>query len=578
MPMHASTMVDRTVPQHLSAYSTSADSLQLYNLGQPTAPFALRHEMVIDSSVPPYLSHAVGQPAAPVALRHENVTHTLMPEELAMYSAVDQQPTHAFVVPSQTQNYQPKRPLACAREEWHAQALITPEDTVCAAASQHPTAAEQPPAAKRTKVADALAEAWSCFTHVQPYSIASKLMDDSSEAFLSSESACDDGLNLLAEACAEVNEQCSSDSTPALNTGNATGIHMYCDLDSELSDVTMESLAGVSGYGMCVIAIFASAARGFVDYRPPIGAALDIVSIVNHEAAVGTYYLSLVVSSCCFAGVLMCWKLPPSLNTFFLSMTVRTNAETLAAIGAKQMDWMVYSTYPNQIATAFRLVIWNGQSVMHASKCALVAPSIFVLIFWFNPFNLSDRGVYRFSRFVKMVIMPIVLTHKSLVDAPFNLWWPDIARNQGLGMLAHTSLIPHVQESLWTIGWVFALGAPCPIWLVGIIVVYNVLLSLKIQWLQRYGDEWSSTHLGGSMLARSSKIRGSMLAPRSKMLNEDDSRKGDFFVARRSQLLILFFVVGTFFSLRDLGGQESYASSLWNQFMQHLYIAKESQV
>ena len=109
-----------------------------------------------------------------------------------------------------------------------------------------------------------------------------------------------------------------------------------------------------------------------------LGAALDAMSTIQDEARVDSYDLSLLASACCFAGVLACWKLPPSLNSFFMSTNLKTDARSLGAIRAKQIDWIVAFVIPlRQIATALMLLCLNDQSTSGAFMRALVSNMIF---------------------------------------------------------------------------------------------------------------------------------------------------------------------------------------------------------
>jgi len=342
------------------------------------------------------------------------------------------------------------------------------------AATQLPSSPQFPPAAKRTKVAKGVVAAWRCLC----------------------ESA-------NTEADEQPTSQCENSSTPALSTGSAIGIEMC---ESELSAATVESLtAGGTGIRCSLLALLVLLSRaisGFEQFGSSshrhLGAALESVSIIQDEARVDSYDLSLLASACCFAGVLACWKLPPSLNSFFMSTNLKTDAPSLAAIRAKQIDWIVAFVIPlRQITIALMLVCSDDQSTLSSGVFmrALVAPAVVFLMMFFNPFNMSDEDAYRFRRCSQLVIVPSASIYYGWNNASFARWWPEILHHSNMNACVHTSLVPYLEEALWMLGWILAVGAPCPLWLLGIILVNGVLLWLKIRWLQRFGDEWASSHL-----------------------------------------------------------------------------------
>jgi hypothetical protein len=257
-----------------------------------------------------------------------------------------------------------------------------------------------------------------------------------------------------------------------------------CEL--EPSDVTVGSLAAVPGGYRALLIIL----LGRIIYEkflpnlktnPSAGSTTvhlgAVVSIIQDEAVVESYDLSLLASACCFAGVLACWKLPPSLNSFFMSTNLKTDAPTLAAIRAKQVDWIVaFMIPPRQIAIALMLVYLNVQSTSGVFMHVLVTPAVVIMMF-FNPFNMSDEDAYRFRRYIQLVIVPSAFICKGLImnSGSFATWWPTILRHSSMSACAHTSLVPYLQEALWMLGWILAVGAPCPLWLLGIMLVNGVL-------------------------------------------------------------------------------------------------------
>ena len=147
---------------------------------------------------------------------------------------------------------------------------------------------------------------------------------------------------------------------------------------------------------------------------------------------------------------------------------------------------------------ALMLVYSNDQSTSGVLMRELVVPVAVWLLFvyvFFNAFNMSDEDAYRFRRCIQLVIVPSASIYKGLNSASFARWWPEILRQSSMNACVHTSLVPYLQEALWMLGWILAVGAPCPLWLLGIMLVNGVLLWLKIRWLQRFGDEWASSHL-----------------------------------------------------------------------------------